>query len=149
MQARSKEVRVRVAFGYLIVALVLPLCACGGAGAKPPCGPNGLPPATLLYPINGATNVPDGNFSMVMSFQYGFVSLAPANGGTPVSVSPTAVPSPLPSPSATPEPGFTPYAVSVTALQSGTTYTVLSSFPNDVDVPCTPVTVKIGSFTTQ
>ena len=145
---------MRVASRCLIVALIGLLSACGGSNADPrklvQCGPIGQPAATLLYPIDGATNVPDGNFTMVMSFDYGFVSLATANGGTPVSMSgPVAVPSPFPSPSATAEPGFTPYALSIPVLQSHTTYTVSSAFPNDVDVPCTPTTVKIGSFTTQ
>ena len=144
---------MRVAVRFLIIALIGLLAACGGGNAVPrklvQCGPVGQPAATLLYPLDGATNVPDGNFTMVMSFDYGLVSLTTADG-TPVSMlGHVAVPSPLPSPSATAEPGFTPYALSIPPLQSHTTYTVSSKFPNDVDVPCTPTTVKIGSFTTQ
>lgn len=137
----------------LLVCVSL-LAACGGS-TQNRVGPPGipcavpLPPPAMLYPMNGATNVPDGNFTLVYAFIYGkSVSLVPATATLPVSVVPTAVPSPLPSPAATPEPGHVPVAFAVPSLQSHTTYSVYSLF-TPLDMSCTPASGLVGSFTTE
>lgn len=138
----------------MFVALSL-LAACGGS--TPNEGgpirvircPVPVPPPTMLYPMNGATNVPDGNFTLVYAFIYGTsVSLVPATATLPVAVVRTAVPSPLPSPAATPEPGHAPVAFAVPPLQSHMTYKVYSLF-TPLDTSCTPASGLVGSFTTQ
>jgi hypothetical protein len=105
----------------------------------------------MLYPINGATNVPDGNFTLVLAFSYGSsISLTPSNGGSAVTniTANAAVPTPLPSPAATPDPLHTPYGYGIPALQSGTPYTLVANFTS-IDTSCAPSQFTIGSFTTR
>ena len=102
----------------------------------------------MLYPEDGASGVPDGNFPLVLSYKFFGNSLALEVGGSIAvpSLMPTPVPSPLPSPAATPLPIFTPAAYAVPQLQSATTYSVVAiSSPS----PCFPSQESIGTFTTK
>lgn len=101
--------------------------------------------------MNGATNVPAGNFTLVLAFSYGTNLELTAQGiATPVSgIHPNAaVPNPLPTPAATPEPGATPYGYGIPALAAHTTYTVAAHFM-PVDPGCTASSVTLGTFTTK
>jgi hypothetical protein len=134
----------------LICSMLCALAACGGtpSGCPTPLpGSQAAPlPPELFYPEPGATNVPDGNLTMVVAFA---TSLTLTAGAQLIALpSPGPAPSPLPSPMASP-----PFAndallqgVAVPALQSHTTYSV-----HDQRGPagvCNPPT-DLGSFTTQ
>jgi hypothetical protein len=107
----------------LLFVAALVDCSGGTSSSNPslPC----LPPAApqLIYPAPGATGVPDGNFTMVLTYFQG-VTL---NGGASVEgpFSQAALPSPLPTPYASPLPSGYPLAGYVVgALAPATTYTV-------------------------
>jgi len=100
----------------------------------------------MVYPQDGSAGIPDGQFVLVLN-RSGSISLT-ASGAPPSGVlSVTAVPSPIPSPSAatTQTTGFAAYSVPL--LQSNTTYTL-----SDTQGPasaCSPGTFRVGSFTTR
>ena len=105
----------------------------------------------MLYPRNGATNVPRGPFTLVLAYSFGTtLQLTAAKSTVPVAGvrNNAPVPNPLPAPAATPEAGYTPYGYAVPALASHTTYTVAAHFM-PVDPGCTAATVTIGTFTTK
>jgi len=135
--------------------IVVVFAACGGGTPAP--SPTICPeipviaPPTLLYPIDHSTNVPDGNFTLVVGS--GAASppppvLVPANGGMSVTGG-TAVPapSPLPSPAATPLSGETVYGFPIPTLQPMTTYAVTFTF-GPIIPGCTGPDTS-GQFTTK
>jgi hypothetical protein len=119
------------------------------------------PPPTALvvvYPINGATSVPDSPQSIVFA-QYTtcHVTLAglqlvltPASG-PPILASPGPAPSPLPTPNTPPPAGTTLVGFVVPTLAAATTYQ--ASFNGTETVQgsmCGPFGIQGGSrFTTQ
>lgn len=139
------------------------LTGCGGAArpapaqtfsvcAAQPAAAAVLVPPQLVYPLNGATNVPDGNFTLVLSTTniapQGAVSLAIDNAIVLLNVAPTAIPSPLPSPAASAPPGS---AYAIPALNAATTYQVIDSIPQTGCFTTPPPIYPgvIGSFTTR
>ena len=127
------------------------LVACGGSAAAPAssCTPLPVPmPPPMIYPQTKATNVPDGDFTLVLGFSYGSTTSLASASSTVGPLSTTPVPSFLPSGSATPLPGVTPAAYSVPTLQAATNYMVIAHFiapgcPAGQDVG------GIGYFTTK
>ncbi len=90
----------RLGISLTIVSTVAAPGACAG-GSRPNALPDicalGARPPSLMYPADGATNVPDGNFVLVIDENAtgGFLAIG-GNAVTP-TLAPTAVPSPLPS----------------------------------------------------
>ncbi len=140
---------VAVSFAGAMAAM---LSACGGAATPRSqeqviCGL--APPApSLVYPIDGAVNVPDGNFTLLLTSSATPVSLLVANATVFADLPPTTIPSPLPSPAATASP-HAGYAVP--KLQPSTTYEVVGVYPVSGCHPIdyTPPPQPIGSFTTS
>ena len=99
------------------------------------------PPPGMLYPVNGATNVPD-SFTLVLTWAETPIELQTA--GIAVEVQPTAMPSPLPTPNA--GPAYNNAAYRTGNLRPATTYQVLAPSPT-----CEGQTAPqpIGSFTTS
>jgi hypothetical protein len=107
-------------------------------------------PPQLIYPEPNATNVPDGNFPLVLSQHYPYLSSLSLVSSTAPSVNslqPAAVPSPLPSPAATPNPVFSasPVAYAVPALAARTAYSVVLTSTGQ----CAPPPFTLGTFTTR
>jgi hypothetical protein len=145
----------------LAAALCAPLVAgCGGSGQTPsgvPCpqgivGSSDVPASPqLLYPIDGARSVPDGNFSLVFAFyakaEFHGASRRLQNSVSVVQASAYGTPpNPLPSPIATPRPNWNVYlGSSVPALLPNTTYSVTATTGT---APCSSQ-VTYGTFTTK
>jgi hypothetical protein len=140
----------RPVLGLVVVAAALAACAARSADAPGDviCG-IAPPPPYLVYPEDGATNVPDGVFTLVIQRAAPPVSLEIGSAVAVSNLAATAVPSPLPSPS-------TPNAVAgaayaVPSLEPHTTYRVFGVYgvsgchPDNYAPPPQP----IGSFTTQ
>ena len=136
---------VLVAGCYLVVVPACPTCA-GGCPT--------LYPIALVFPVPGATGVPDafgqvlvrGGFTLNGSAS---VSLGPAAGPfVPVTIS--APSTPLPSPIATPASvsGYPLAGASVPVLSPHTTYTV-DFTQAGISPGCGPTSIFLGSFTTQ
>ena len=141
----------RAAAAVLGLAL---LAGCGGGGAvaslqKVQCVNTAMlpPPPEMLYPMDNATGVPDGNFTLVLSEPYGNGVYLSGGSGANISLATTTVPSPLPSPSATAPPSSTPAGYAVGALAAHTTYTMDALFTESAGCPDIPV--YVGAFTTQ
>ncbi|MFN2450285.1 MAG: hypothetical protein ABR508_10960 [Candidatus Baltobacteraceae bacterium] len=99
----------------------------------------------MLYPIPGASNVPDGDFTMVTAYATSLTLTAGAQ--IVVLPPPGSAPSPLPSPMATPFIQGEPLqGEAVPSLQSHTSYAVTDQ--RGTRSNCNPPT-NIGSFTTQ
>lgn len=123
--------------------------------SPPPCPltAGGFPvpaPPDLLYPMNGANGVPDGNFTLVVGYGTSTpppAQLVPANGGTTVQGGTWGpAPSPIPSPAATPRfSSETLYGAQISALAAHVNYTVQVT----VGTPPCQSTETAGSFTTQ
>jgi len=130
---------------FLLLFVAVALSSCGGAGGdlttQGACtGLTAPAPPQLVYPEPGAVNVPDGNFTMVLSFGSGPVELSGAD------LQPAPVPNPLPSPHATPSP-FSPSALTgwaVGSLSPHTTYAITYG----IDSRCSPF-YDLGEFTTR
>lgn len=148
----------RMVWGFAATALLgLTLSACnGGSNNNNIFNPGKCtPPATtvMVYPIPGATGVPDETQTIYVASQSGQLAngsygtaIAPPNGGSTynggnfVKVAAGAVPSPAASP------GFSNpvyYASSIGGLSAGSTYAI--GFNQNVN--CVPV--NLGSFTTK
>jgi len=116
------------------------------------------PTFVLVYPINGATSVPDAPTSIVFERDPGALLsgaqlvLTPPSGPPVVSGSMGPAPSPLPTPNASPAPGAILAGFTVPALAAGTLYKVSFNGTYVADLaPClgqNPIT-GTGSFTTQ
>ncbi len=107
----------------------------------PGAGTPTIPPA-LVYPIPGATGVPDGNFTLVAAYVPPGGTIALSSGA---ALAAAAVPSPLPSPYASPAPNATAMSgFAVGALAPSTSFTVALSVPG-----ACPATVQLGQFTTH
>jgi hypothetical protein len=108
-------------------------------------------PPQVVYPLNGATNIPDGNFTLVVGTTLSPVSLAINGNVVFANLASAPVPSPLPSPSLPNAAGSAGYAVP--ALHPATTYQVIApvsvSGCFDENHPPSPSPTAIGSFTTQ
>lgn len=139
---------------------LLALVACGGGASSPSPGPVPCPlaagmsavpaPPDLLYPMPGATGVPDGNFTLVAGYSVTppAMQLVTGSGGIPALSSNAwgPPPSPMPSPAATPRSSSEVlYGLAVPALGAHTTYTAQVTFGTP---PCR-TTESAGSFTTQ
>ncbi len=105
-------------------------------------------PPSLVYPGDGATNVPDGNFTLLLTGSATPMSLEINNVVAVSDLQPTSIPSPLPTPAATASPHA---AYAVPALQPATTYQVVGVYPVSGCHPLsyTPPPQPIGSFTTK
>ena len=172
----------RLSSGLLVLAALL--AACGGASTPgtptpahtstvslsgatcPPPSPVPTPlPPVLIYPVPGASAVPDNLSAVVFAGSYdgtygpGYYTLT-ASTGTPVPVgTPTAAPSPLPTPAATLPPNYVADRIAYTALPitgtlaAATTYTFgyTQTDYNGSNPPiCRTVnSFTVGTFTTQ
>ncbi|HEY9179675.1 MAG TPA: hypothetical protein VIO32_03085 [Candidatus Baltobacteraceae bacterium] len=140
--------------------IALALAACGGTSSRStqapvPCplaaGAYAIPaPPDLLYPMPGATGVPDGDFTLVVGYSSRPPQMQLVTGsGVIPALSSNAwgpAPSPMPSPAATPRSSSeTLYGLAVPALSAQTTYTAQVTFGNP---PC-QTTESAGSFTTR
>lgn len=137
-------------FAAIALAAAL-LAGCGGGVATVrnlECQAIGTLPAPpeMLYPVSSATNVPDGNFTLVLASTYGD-SLSLTSSGAAIALTTAAVPNPLPTPNATPPPGSTPAGYAVGALAAHTAYTITATFTQPAG--CPNVTGNVGSFTSQ
>lgn len=146
----------RLLYGFFAASCVLAACsgtATSSCGSAPPGAPVSL---SLVYPIAGAANVPVTLGEVIFAGSPGGATLYVRSPVAPVALgSPTPASSPFPTPFATPSnmTGDVPYfQVSVPTLATTTTYSVsyvYSEF-NGIPPACYgPVTVKLGSFTTQ
>ncbi len=147
------------------ILLMLALCACGTPGipldGRIPTDCTRPAAPQLLYPMNGAVGVPDGNFTMVFAF-----TVAPSIWGSPSVSAPNGAvndypavgplqpaPSPLPTPIATPPSGATLQGVTIGPLLPGKTYNVWFYYvPPQQCIPPgggTLAITPVGSFTTK
>jgi hypothetical protein len=141
----------RIFFRALLISASVGLCGCAASGAA--C-PQSLPiapaPLTMIYPMNGATNVPDGNFTLVVAYTTTPpMQLTISGGSSSVTAGPWGpAPSPLPSPATSPPSGQQLFGASVGPLQSRTTYSAY--YTQALIGPCaTTEILQVGSFTTQ
>lgn len=109
-------------------------------------------PPMMVYPVNGATNVQDGGFTLVLSAQMSPVQLAIGSVIVYPKLQPAPVPNPLPSPATLPpSPLLAGYAVGT--LQPASTYDVIAPIPQSGCYPAnaapSPRPGVIGRFTTQ
>ena len=140
------------------------LVACGGGGTVASrlatCGPpppSAPPRLLLIYPVPGATEVPDALGEAVFLGPYSLVAVEISSSGGSIPLgAPTVAPSPLPTPNAVPTnygPGSAPFiAVPVPTLSPATTYTVNYAYQDYANNPpsCTAqVTLPLGAFTTK
>ena len=101
----------------------------------------------MQYPVNGATNLPDGNFTLVLAFTSGEGLELTSSGAASIALTTATVPNPLPTPNATHPPNSTPAGYAVGALAAHTLYTVTATFAQPAG--CPNLTGNIGSFTSQ
>ncbi len=144
---------MRLSHGLMLtLGLGVTLAACSG-GSSTPSGMNclgsqaNLPPAPqLLYPVPGASGVPDA-VGILIYEGYGTSpnTITLFNGGqAPVATTPTTLPSTLPTPIASPSQPGTTYAVSFPVLTTNAIYQAQYALP----AGCNPKTASFGSFTT-
>ena len=144
----------------LLLTLVAVLCGCGGATTGSSAAPGVISTAcvaqpALVYPTNGAVNIPDGDFSITLSNQYGS-SLILTTGAM---LAGAAVTGGVTSQISVPLAGVSQYAVP--QLQPSTKYWINVSVPA-YDLPCMTgggalvgggapagAIVTFGSFTTK
>lgn len=135
---------------------MLPACtqvnriACAGGSLPPPVT------VSLVYPIDGATAVPDNPGSIVFQkptggAQSGVQLVLTPPAGPQIMATPGPVPSPLPTPNTPPSPGDGLLAFPVPALAAATTYEAsvrgTVTFPGEL---CGPSGISGGgSFTTR
>ncbi|SRR5579872_2843631 len=107
-------------------------------------------PAKMVYPAKGATNVPDGGFTLLLSHSESPVSLAIAGVTAVPTLQEVAAPSPLPSASMSAASMNAGYVVP--NLQPKTTYQVIVPLPAsgcyDPNHPPAPQMTTLGTFTT-
>jgi len=112
--------------------------ACAASTPSTPDNPRGVcavaAPPQMISPANGATGVPDGNFSLVVTATSYSAPLLVAASGAKVQGGPWVA-----GPSAGQDSSYIP------ALAAATTYTIEASAPD----PCNRLGVTIGTFTTQ
>ena len=114
---------------------------------RPTCTTPAAQVPQQLYPLPGATNVPDGvGILIYQGYQSSANTVSLVDGVlSTVATSPTAVPLPLPTGAASPSrSGGTTYAVTFPLLRSGATYTVNYTLPTG----CNPLTAQFGYFAT-
>jgi hypothetical protein len=143
---------------YGVFAVSCSLAACSGT-ATSSCGsvaPVPVPSISLAYPVAGAGNVSTDLGDVIFAGMSAGATVYIRSNLGPVAVgSPTAAPSPLPTPNATPSDmtGAVQYfAIPVPTLASTTTYSVSYAYSafNGIPPACSgQVTVNLGSFTTQ
>jgi hypothetical protein len=122
------------------------------------CTPFTGPTFRLVYPVDGATSVPDAPTSIVFEKDQGIFTsgaqlvLTPPTGPSIVSGPIGQAPSPLPTPNSSPSPGTIIVGFTVPALAAGTLYKVSFNGTYVADLePClgsSPIT-GAGSFTTH
>jgi hypothetical protein len=115
--------------------------------AVQPCTVMVPAPPRLVYPMPGATGVPDGNFTMVVSFKPVLPITLVGNTAVVGPLVPAMVPNPLPTPLATPRPAGHQAAYAVGPLAPATTYTLTMNVPANQHCPAKVETG--GSFTTR
>ncbi|MBV8245842.1 MAG: hypothetical protein JOZ38_07975 [Candidatus Eremiobacteraeota bacterium] len=145
--------------GLLALAGIAAFTACSGSSTNnstttPACNPGTN--VAMIYPIPGATGVPDalGYVVLDVSGSTGLgtnwnLFLAPTNSSTVVSTSGLSVTAPSPAPTPSSAPGYSPGTVefaATSALAPATTYQV---FINDLSSTCTATPVQNATFTTQ
>lgn len=127
----------------LIVAFALMACS-GGSGVY--C-PQSIPVACcMVYPQDNSAGIPDGQFTLVLNFS-GTFSLTASGAPSIAVLTPTPIPTAIPSPSAGTTPTEALFAYLVPTLQSNTTYQV-----SDTVGPATACSSGIdfvGEFTTR
>jgi hypothetical protein len=109
----------------------------------------------VVYPINGATSVPDSPQSIVFA-QYPNVVLSGLKlvltppSGPPILAIPGSAPSPLPTPNTPPPAGTTLVGFSVPTLAAATTYHATFNGVENPGSICGQSAIRGGSsFTTQ
>lgn len=136
--------RARTVRSLCVAAVAAALSGCGGGAATTPV-PNILcvtapAPPTLVYPRDNSTNIPDGNFTLVLSYAVTPVSIENSAGVT--------VASNLPRAQSTSGAGY-----AVPALAGATAYHVIVPQAPigcyDVNHPPPQQFQSIGTFTTQ
>ena len=147
-----------------VILVTIVLAGCGIHDAPGPCGTfygatcttgaGKLPPA-LIYPLPGASAIPDASVTVVVAAESNAITLTKAptlvgSVGSPVLASRSFVtpPSPLPSPHAVVYPNEILYAFTYSALAVHTTYTVEFD-PNATGCVETGNGCDAGTFTTQ
>jgi hypothetical protein len=141
--------------GFFLLGLTLAACNSGGSTNNPSNFPKCQAPGSFvaIYPINGATNVPDGTqnvyvaSSVALGSQFMNVIGLPGNGGLQAGNQFSEVPlSQIPTPRA--KPGFSNpiyYVSAVGTLSSASTWTMYLNNTNSVN--CVPL--QYMQFTTQ
>jgi hypothetical protein len=136
--------QIRAAFA--VVALFA-VAACGGANyGAPGAACTGIVPPVLLYPSNGATGIPDGNFDLYVGWpsnptnQWGVPVVTAANALQANGTIFTPALGPPPN-AATPPPGDQAFVSHIPPLAAGATYSVA--------LPGGPCGAGLGAFTTQ
>lgn len=125
---------------------VLALAGCGGGSAalsSETAGCAALFVNAMVYPTNGATNVPD-SFTLVLAQNFpGGIRLQPDGGALGAPLPSAPIPSPLPTPHSSLTPGV---AFASGALQPKTRYSVVVQSQT-----CEPAArpAAISSFTTE
>ena len=151
MQKNAVESFARVRAFAAVVLSAAVLVGCGNNGGYGCLLFIPTLPGSLIYPMNGATNVPDGNFALVVAHAgAGYVLSLVGGGSAGVGLEPAPLPSPLPTPNASPSAAMQiDYAAySMGSLTPNARYTL-----NAIRLPdpgCgSGSTTSIGSFTTR
>jgi len=139
----------RLISSLAFASVALALGACGGTPSELHGGLCGVAPAPpqMTYPQSGATGVPDGNFTLVITAKT-TVSLA-INGRVVIANVPSNGLPPSPAPTQGPIGG---YGYVVPALHAATTYQVVVLWPQSGCSETAQPNVgpqTIGTFTTQ
>jgi hypothetical protein len=139
----------------VVLTLGAAFVGCANVTGYGACNGSYLGPSVkLLYPLPGATGVPDDAGVLVYGTAQNYLPATSvpialrAGTASPIATVPTPVPNPYPSPAAT---GLNSvYAVALPTLDGGTTYKVLATVSSgNCYGPGTLVQEPIGSFTTQ
>ena len=110
------------------IALIAGLASCVPARHIACASAVPIQEMVLVYPVDGATGVPDSPGTLVFSFPNGPVlsgakaALTPSGGQPIVSGPQGPVPSPLPAPNTSPSPGTRLVAFPISPLTTATTY---------------------------
>jgi hypothetical protein len=145
--------------GVVVLALLLG-CSNGTVKPRKACGqppPTAAPEALLVYPVSGATGVPDAIGETIVSGDPNIItqmSLEVASTSTSVPIGAfTSAPSPLPSPNALPTGLYEPLEVApLPTLSPATTYTVgfrYNVYPSTEPQCADYFYMAVGSFTTK
>lgn len=134
-----------------LLAVMTAFTACTTKNSEGVCAPVAEEAPIIVYPENGATNVPDHVGELLYAAStLGTLYLTSSHGG-PVAVIPQGVaPTPYPSPIATPTGYGGPiYRATFGPLAADTTYAVRLSVPNNTGPCAAGVSFSSTTFTTK